>query len=71
MRPGAVLSVQTFVTANTGGKGFVQKRYKRSFHAFEVVELKQFLIKAGFEEFRSELEGTSITFSVHKALPKA
>jgi SAM-dependent methyltransferase len=68
MKPGAPLSVQTFVAGNTVVNRFMQKR--SWLHTFELVELQQYLTEAGFEGFRPELDGIVLTFSARKAMPR-
>jgi SAM-dependent methyltransferase len=68
MKPGAPLSVQTFVAGNTVINRFLQKR--SWLHTFELGELEQYLTEAGFEGFRPELAGIVLTFSVRKAIPR-
>jgi ubiquinone/menaquinone biosynthesis C-methylase UbiE len=65
MKPGAPLSVQTFVAGNTIINRLLQNR--SWLHTFELVELQQYLTEAGFEGFRPELEGIVLTFSARKA----
>jgi SAM-dependent methyltransferase len=66
MKPGAPLSVQTFVAGNTVINRLVQKR--SWLHTFELAELQQYLTEAGFEGFRPELDGIVLTFSARKAM---
>jgi ubiquinone/menaquinone biosynthesis C-methylase UbiE len=66
MKPGAPLSVQTFVAGNTVINRWVQKR--SWLHTFELVKLQQDLTEAGFEEFRPYLDGIVLTFSARKAI---
>jgi ubiquinone/menaquinone biosynthesis C-methylase UbiE len=68
MKPGAPLSVQTFVAGKTAINRFMQKR--SWLHTFELVKLQQYLTEAGFEEFRPELDGVVLTFSARKATPR-
>jgi SAM-dependent methyltransferase len=68
MKPGAPLSVQTFVAGNTVINRFMQKR--SWLHTFQLVELQQYLTAAGFEEFRPELDGIVLTFSARKAMSR-
>jgi len=68
MKPGAPLSVQTFVAGNTVINRLVQKR--SWLHTFELAELQQYLTEAGFEGFRPELDGIVLTFSARKAMPR-
>jgi hypothetical protein len=69
MKPGAPLSVQTFVAGNTVVNRFMQKQ--SWLHTFELVELQQYLTEVGFEEFRPELDGIVLTFSARKEMPRA
>ena len=64
MKPGAPLSVQTFVAGNTVINRIMQKR--SWLHTFELVKLQQYLTEAGFERFRYELDGIVLTFSALK-----
>jgi hypothetical protein len=66
MKPGAPLSVQTFIMGKTVINRFVQKH--SWIHTFELVELQQYLTEAGFEGFRYELDGIVLTFSARKAI---
>jgi ubiquinone/menaquinone biosynthesis C-methylase UbiE len=68
MKPGAPLSVQTFVVGKTIINRFMQKR--SWLHTFELVELQQYLAEAGFEGFQPELDGIVLTFSARKAMPR-
>jgi SAM-dependent methyltransferase len=65
MKPGAPLSVQTFVAGKTAINRFMQKR--SWLHTFDLARLQQSLTEAGFEEFRPELDGIVLTFSARKA----
>ncbi len=66
MKPGAPLSVQTFVAGNTVINRWVQKR--PWIHTFELPKLQQYLTEAGFEEFRPKLDGIVLSFSARKAI---
>jgi ubiquinone/menaquinone biosynthesis C-methylase UbiE len=68
MKPGAPLSVQTFVAGNTVINRFMQKR--SWLHTFELDKLQQYLTEAGFEGFRPELDGIVLTFSARKTMPR-
>jgi hypothetical protein len=66
MKPGAPLSVQTFIEGNT----IVNRMLKKQtwVHNFTLVELEQCLGEAGFEGFQWKLDGPIvITFTAHKA----
>ena len=66
MKPGAPFSVQTFVTG--GQSGFMRLLGKwRNVKAFELSELQQSLVTAGFEQFQPKLKGIFLTFSARKA----
>lgn len=65
MKPGAPLSVQTFVAGKTVINRFMQKR--SWLHTFDLASLQQSLTEAGFKEFRPELDGIVLTFSARKA----
>jgi SAM-dependent methyltransferase len=67
MKPGAPLSVQTFVAGNTIINRLLQNR--SWLHTFKLVKLPQYLAEAGFEEFRPEVNGIVLTFSARKAMP--
>jgi ubiquinone/menaquinone biosynthesis C-methylase UbiE len=67
MKPGAPLSVQTFVAGKTAVNRFIQKH--AWVHTFDLVELQQYLTEAGFEGFRYELDGIVLTFSARRAVP--
>jgi SAM-dependent methyltransferase len=69
MKPGAPLSVQTFIAGNTVINRWVQKR--SWLHTFELAKLQQYLTEAGFEEFRPKVDGIVLTFSARKAMPRA
>ena len=62
MKEEVPLSVQTFITKSTSGRDGV--------FAYNLVELQQYLKEAGFEGFQYTLDGTSITFSIRKAISK-
>jgi ubiquinone/menaquinone biosynthesis C-methylase UbiE len=66
MKPGAPLSVQTFIKGKTVVNRFVKKH--SWVHTFELVELQQYLTEAGFEGFRYKLDGIVLTFSARKAV---
>ena len=65
MKPGAPLSVQTFVAGKTVINRLMQKR--SWLHTFDLAGLQQSLSDAGFERFRPELDGIVLTFSARKA----
>jgi ubiquinone/menaquinone biosynthesis C-methylase UbiE len=65
MKPGAPLSVQTFVAGKTVINRFLQKQ--SWLHTFELGKLQQDLTEAGFEEFQPTLDGIVLTFSARKA----
>jgi len=69
MKPGAPLSVQTFVSGKTVINRFLQNR--SWLHTFKLDELQPYLVEAGFEEFRPELDGIVLTFSARKVAPPA
>jgi len=66
MKPGAPLSVQTFVAGKTVINRSLQKQ--SWLHTFELGRLQQDLTEAGFEEFQPTLDGIVLTFSAHKAM---
>jgi SAM-dependent methyltransferase len=65
LKPGAPLSVQTFVAGKTVINRFMQKR--SWLHTFDLEGLQKYLAEAGFEGFRPKLDGIALTFSVRKA----
>lgn len=67
MKMGAPLVVTTFVTGNSLLSRLMKRR--KNMHAFELPQLQQYLTEAGFEGFKSKLDGTFIMFSVRKAAP--
>jgi ubiquinone/menaquinone biosynthesis C-methylase UbiE/uncharacterized protein YbaR (Trm112 family) len=68
MKPGAPLSIQTFVQGNTPVNRLLQKR--SWVHSFQLVDLRQYVQEAGFDEFRPHLEGIVLTFNARKAMPR-
>jgi SAM-dependent methyltransferase len=67
MKPGAPLSVQTFVASNN----FIIRllgRMPGTTHVFKLPELQQYVTEAGFEGFQSKFDGPVITFSTRKAV---
>jgi SAM-dependent methyltransferase len=66
MKPGAPLSVQTFVAGNT----FINRllRRMREVHTFEMPYIERCLSDAGFEQFEPVLRGIFLTFRVRKPL---
>lgn len=68
MKPGAPVSVQTFVAGKTTINRFAQKQ--SWLHTFELAELQESLTEAGFEGFQPELDGIVLTFSARKAAPR-
>ena len=67
LKPGAPLSVQTFISGKTVINRLLQKR--SWLHTFKLDELQQYLAEAGFEEFQPELEGIVLTFRARKGMP--
>ena len=65
LKPGALLSVQTFVHGNTTINRFMQKR--SWLHTFQLPKLQQDLTEAGFQDFQPKLDGIVLTFSARKA----
>jgi ubiquinone/menaquinone biosynthesis C-methylase UbiE/uncharacterized protein YbaR (Trm112 family) len=66
MKPGAPLSVQTFIEGNT----IVNRMLKKQpwVHNFKLEELQQYLAEAGFEGFQYKFDGPIvITFITNKA----
>jgi SAM-dependent methyltransferase len=68
MKPGAPLSVQTFVAGHTVINRLLQKR--SWLHTFELAEVERYLTEAGFEGFHPELDGIVLTFRARKAVPR-
>jgi len=68
LKPGAPLSVQTFVSGKTVINRLLQNR--SWLHTFKLDELQQCLTEAGFVEFRPGLDGIVLTFSARKAIPQ-
>ncbi len=66
MKPGAPMSVQTFVAGKTTFNRFAQKQ--SWLHTFELTGLQQSLTDTGFERFQPELDGIVLTFSARKAI---
>src|SRR5271157_3287671 len=66
LKPGAPLSVQTFVAGKTVVNRSMQKQ--SWLHTFELGKLQQDLTESGFEEFRPALDGIVLTFSARKAM---
>jgi ubiquinone/menaquinone biosynthesis C-methylase UbiE len=69
MKPGAPLSVQTFVAGNTTINRLVQTQ--SWLRTIEPAEAQQYLTEAGFDEFQPELNGIVLTFRARKAIPRA
>jgi ubiquinone/menaquinone biosynthesis C-methylase UbiE len=67
MKPGAPISVQTFVAGKTTINRLLQNR--SWLHTFKLDELQRYLTEAGFEEFLPELDGIVLMFSARKAIP--
>jgi SAM-dependent methyltransferase len=65
MKPGAPLSVQTFVSGKTVINRLLQNR--SWLHTFKLDELQRSLTEAGFERFQPELDGIVLTFNARKA----
>jgi SAM-dependent methyltransferase len=68
MKPGAPLSVQTFVSGPTVVNRFLQTR--SWLHTFEPTKLQKSLTETGFEAFQPEVDGIVLTFSARKAIPR-
>jgi ubiquinone/menaquinone biosynthesis C-methylase UbiE/uncharacterized protein YbaR (Trm112 family) len=70
MKEGASLAVMTFIAGNRGILRFSRIRehinQNHGFHVFEIPELKQYLFKAGFENFQPQLYGSALLFSAQK-----
>jgi SAM-dependent methyltransferase len=67
MKPGAPLSVQTFVAGNTRINRLLQRR--SDVHAFELSELQQDVRDANLVDFQPKLDVIVLTFSARKAMP--
>ena len=65
LNAGAPLAVTTFVAGNSRLAHMMKRR--KNVHAFELINLQQYLTGAGFEGFASKLDGDFIMFSTHKA----
>ena len=65
MKPGALLTAQTFLAGNTLLNRWVRRL--REVHAFELPELHRYVAEAGFEKFQPELNGVIVTFKTRKA----
>lgn len=68
MKPGAPLSVQTFIKGKTLVNRFVQNH--SWVHTFDLAELQHYLTEAGFEGFSYDLDGIILTFSARKKSPE-
>jgi SAM-dependent methyltransferase len=68
LKPGAPLSVQTFVAGRTVINRLVQGH--SLVHTFQLDELRQDLAESGFEGFQPELDGIVLTFRARKAAPR-
>lgn len=69
MKVGSPLTVQTFIKGNTGINAILRLfKIQKEVHSFDLNNLQRYLAEAGFEGFQSEMDGTIITFSVHKAM---
>jgi len=70
MKPAAVLSVFTFTAGHGGILRFRSvrewNRRNQGLHVFELPEMEQYLIAAGFEDFQPEVSGSILTFSARK-----
>jgi ubiquinone/menaquinone biosynthesis C-methylase UbiE len=66
MKPGAPLAVTTFVVGSGGILRFrrvrERVRVKRQLHVFELPELEDYLVQAGFEGFAPRLFGSFVVF---------
>lgn len=69
MKAGAPLAVTTFVIGNSLAARLVKQR--KNMHVFKLSELRRYLTQAGFEGIAWKQDGTFITFSTHKAEPRA
>jgi len=60
------------ITYVAGNKGILRFHYSRErlqrdgFHLFEVSDLEQYVLEAGFEDFRSHVYGSMILFNARK-----
>jgi SAM-dependent methyltransferase len=67
LKPGAPLSVQTFIAGTTIINRLLQNR--SWLHSFKLDELPPYLTEAGFEAFQPEVDGIVLTFRARKAMP--
>jgi SAM-dependent methyltransferase len=68
----APLTVQTFITGNSSLNRLLRLlKVNQEVHRFEIPELQQSLGEAGFEEFRSKVDGIVLTFSARKGMSHA
>jgi ubiquinone/menaquinone biosynthesis C-methylase UbiE len=70
MKPGGILSVFTFTA---GDAGILKYRWVREWslrnhglHVFELPEIERYLAGSKFEDFRPEVSGSVLTFSVRR-----
>ena len=68
MKPGAPLAVTTFIAGNAPLTLLMKRR--KSMRVFRMADLERTLAEAGFEGFESSLDGTFLTFSVRKGMPR-
>ena len=70
MKEGAPLAGTTFITGNQGILRFRRIRerlqQKRGVHVFEIPELEQYLVQAGFESFQPQVYGSILVFGARK-----
>ncbi len=70
MKPGATLSVFTFVAGHGGILKYRRvrewSRRKHGLHLFDLSEMEQYLAASGFIDFQPEVSGSVLTFSTRK-----
>jgi len=68
MKAGAPMAVTTFVAGNAPLTRLMKRR--KNMRVFQIPDLQQYLAEAGFEGFEPKLDGTFLTFSARKAMPR-
>jgi SAM-dependent methyltransferase len=69
MKDGAPLAVTTFVAGNAPLTRLMKRR--KNMRVFQIPNLQQYLAEAGFNGFEPKLDGTFLTFSTRKAMPRS
>jgi len=67
MKAGAPLAVTTFVAGNAPLTRLMKRR--KNMRVFQIPDLRQYLVEAGFDGFEPKLDGTFLVFSARKAMP--